>query len=86
MNSKEFSLIVEQIKKEKTGISYMDAILHYCEEHKIMWALNPDVKMPSEEELKKMPIENTPSEKKEADAEKEAAKKMFPFMINNSSG
>ena len=35
MNSKEFSLIVEQIKKEKTGISYMDAILHYCEEHKI---------------------------------------------------
>ena len=56
-------------------------MINYCEEHKIMWALNPDVKMPSEEELKKMPIENTPSEKKEADAEKEAAKKMFPFML-----
>lgn len=35
MNSKEFSLIVEKIKKDKAGISYMDAILHYCEEHKI---------------------------------------------------
>jgi len=35
MNSKEFSLIVEKIKKDKAGISYMDAILLYCEEHKI---------------------------------------------------
>ena len=35
MNSKEFSLIVEQIKKEKTGISYMDAIHQYSQEHKI---------------------------------------------------
>ena len=35
-----------------------------------------------EEEIKKMPIENTPKEKEEfKDAEKEATKKMFPFMI-----
>ncbi|MAF25946.1 hypothetical protein CL634_10280 [bacterium] len=54
----------------------------YCERHKIMWALDPKVAMPAEEELKKMPIENTPKEKEEVkDAEKEAAKKMFPFRL-----
>lgn len=53
----------------------------YCEEHKIMWALDPKVEMPSEAELKKMPIENTPKEKEDSDAEKEAAKKLFPYML-----
>jgi len=57
-------------------------MVEYCEKNKIMWALDSSVKMPSEEELSKMPIENTPKEKEEAkDAEREAAKKMFPFMI-----
>jgi hypothetical protein len=57
-------------------------IVNYCERHKIMWALDPKVKMPSEEDLKKIPIENTPKEKVEAEsAEREAAKKMFPFML-----
>ena len=53
----------------------------YCEEHKIMWALDPKVEMPSEAELKKMPIENTPKEKEDLDAEKDAAKKLFPYML-----
>lgn len=35
MNSKEFSLIIEKIVQEKKGISYMDAILKYCEENEI---------------------------------------------------
>ena len=57
-------------------------MIEYCEKHKIMWALDPKIKMPTEEELEKMPAENTPKEKEEArDAEKEAAKKMFPFML-----
>ncbi|MAF25121.1 hypothetical protein CL634_06055 [bacterium] len=57
-------------------------ITEYCEEHKIMWALDKKVKMPTEEELKKMPIENTPKEKEETEnAEKEATKKEFPFML-----
>ena len=57
-------------------------MVEYCEKHKIMWALDRNVKMPSEGELKKMPIENTPTEKEEAkSAEKEATKKMFPFML-----
>ena len=30
-----------------------------------MWALDPRVKMPTEEEIKEMPIENTPKEKEE---------------------
>jgi hypothetical protein len=54
----------------------------YCQEHKIMWALDGSVEMPSEEELKKMSIENTPKEKEEAkDEEREAVEKMFPFML-----
>ena len=54
----------------------------YCQEHKIMWALDAKVKMPSEEELKKMPTENTPKEVKEEEEEgEEAGKKMFPFRL-----
>jgi hypothetical protein len=54
----------------------------YCQKNKIMWALDKSVKMPTEDELKKMPIENTPKEKEDAvDEEREATKKMFPFML-----
>jgi len=57
-------------------------MVEYCEKHNIMWALDAERPMPAEEDLKKMPIENTPKEKEESkDAEKEATKKMFPFMI-----
>ena len=57
-------------------------IIDYCEKNKIMWALDKKVKMPSEEELKKMSIENTPKEKEKIeDEKKEAAKKMFPFQL-----
>lgn len=34
MNSKKFGLIIEGIVKEKK-ISYMDAIIHYCEKNDI---------------------------------------------------
>jgi hypothetical protein len=34
MNSKEFSLIIERVVKEKR-ISYMDAVIWYCEENQI---------------------------------------------------
>jgi hypothetical protein len=54
----------------------------YCEKHKIMWALDRKIAMPSEEELTKLPIEHTPKLKKEEDTADEAeAKKMFPFML-----
>jgi len=57
-------------------------MVEYCEKHKIMWALDRKIAMPSEEELKKLPIEHTPKLKKEEDATDEAeAKKMFPFML-----
>jgi len=56
-------------------------MIDYCEKNKIMWALDPKVKMPTEEELKKIPVENTPEQKESGNAEKEAAKKMFPFML-----
>ena len=35
MNSKEFSLIIEGVVKELRPITYMDAIIHYCEKNKI---------------------------------------------------
>ena len=35
MNSKEFSLIIEGVVKEKRPITYMDAIIWYCEENNI---------------------------------------------------
>jgi len=35
MNSKEFSLKIEQIVQVKKGISYMDAVLKYCEDNDI---------------------------------------------------
>jgi hypothetical protein len=57
-------------------------MVDYCEKHKIMWALDKNIKMPSEDELKKIPVENTPKEKEEAkDAEREATKKLFPFQL-----
>ena len=57
-------------------------MVEYCEKHKIMWALDKSAPMPNEDELKKMPIENTPSDEEEAkDVEKEAAKKLFPYRL-----
>ena len=35
MNAKQFSLKIEDIKKNSVDMSYMDAILHYCEKQKI---------------------------------------------------
>ena len=35
MNSKEFSLIIEGVVKDKRPITYMDAIIWYCEQNNI---------------------------------------------------
>ena len=35
MNSKEFSLKIEGVVKDKRPITYMDAILWYCEQNQI---------------------------------------------------
>ena len=35
MNSKEFSLEIEKIVQDKRGISYMDAVLKYCEDNEL---------------------------------------------------
>ena len=35
MNSKEFSLIIEGVVKDKKHITYMDAIIWYCEQNQI---------------------------------------------------
>ncbi len=60
----------------------------YCEKHKMMWALDPKVEMPSEDDLMKMPIEHEPKDEKEksdaeeaADAEDAEDVKKFPHMI-----
>jgi len=57
-------------------------MIDYCEKHKIMWALDRSIPMPSEDDLKKLPIEHEPKEETEdVDDDKEAAKKMFPYML-----
>ena len=55
----------------------------YCENHKIMWALDRAVAMPDEDELSKMPVEHAPKSKKddEETGDEAEAKKMFPFML-----
>jgi len=53
----------------------------YCEKHKIMWALDKKIKMPTEEELKKLPIEHEPKEETEESEEENAIKKLFPFRL-----
>ena len=35
MNSKEFSLIIEGVVKDKKPVTYMDAIIWYCEQNQI---------------------------------------------------
>ena len=35
MNSKQFSLIIEGVVRDKKPITYMDAIILYCEENQI---------------------------------------------------
>ena len=35
MNSKEFSLIIEGVVKDKRPITYMDAIIWYCDQNQI---------------------------------------------------
>ena len=35
MNSKEFCLIIEGVVKDKRRITYMDAIIWYCEQNQI---------------------------------------------------
>ena len=36
MNSKEFSLIIEGVVKDKRPITYMDAIIWYCDQNQIV--------------------------------------------------
>ena len=35
MNSKEFSLEIEKLVKEKKDLTYMDAVIWYCEQNDI---------------------------------------------------
>ena len=53
----------------------------YCEKHEIMWALNPKLEMPSEDDIKKISIENEPKDEREDSDETKKAKKLFPFQL-----
>ena len=58
----------------------------YWERHKMTWALDRNVPMPTEEELKKMPIEHEPKDKEEEDGAEDdpdakETNKMFPFRL-----
>ena len=58
MNAKQFSLKIEEIKRNNGDMSYMDAILHYCDENKIITGLqqrvgNLPIKVIVEKEIKR---------------------------------
>ncbi len=53
----------------------------YCEKHEIMWALDPKLEMPSEDDIKKISIENEPKDEREDSDETKKAKKLFPFQL-----
>ena len=56
-------------------------MVEYCEKHKIMWALDRNVAMPTKEKLKVLPIEHAPKEKEDKTSDTEAVEKMFPFIL-----
>ena len=61
---------------------------NWCEENKIQWALDPKVAMPSEAELKKIPVEDVGADfSKESEDEKAARQRKsqntFPFLYKN---
>jgi len=57
-------------------------MINYCGKHDIMWALDSNIAMPPEDKLEEMPIESSPKAEEEVkSAGREAAKKMFPFML-----
>ena len=35
MNAKQFSLKIEEVKRNSGAMTYMDAVLHFCDENKI---------------------------------------------------
>ena len=35
MNAKQFSLKIEEVKRNSGDMTYMDAVLHFCDENKI---------------------------------------------------
>ena len=81
-NSRYVGMLVRGAGEGFNLIVPIRRLVEYCQKNKIMWALDAKVPMPTEDELKEMPIENTPKDKEKAkDVEKEAAKKMFPFML-----
>jgi len=57
-------------------------MISYCKKHDIMWALDAKLSMPSDDDLKEMPIENTPKEKEKAKtASQIETEKLFPFRL-----
>ena len=61
---------------------------NWCEENKILWALDPKVAMPSEAELKKIPVEDVGADfSKDSEDEKAARQRksqnLFPFLYKN---
>ena len=51
MKSKEFGIIIEKLVKEK-NMSYMDAVIHYCEENDIdLQHINKLISKPLKEKI-----------------------------------
>jgi len=66
-------------------------MVKWGEKNKIMWALDPKVKMPTDEELKKIPVEDVGADFSKESEEKKALKRKqvareFPFLLKARPG
>ena len=80
--NKELPIMVQKVENFPVPVRRMK---EYCEKHKIMWALDKNVPMPTEDKLRKLPIEHEPKSKGKTetgdDPDAEDIKKMFPFRL-----
>ena len=61
---------------------------NWCEKNKIMWALDPKVKLPTDEELAKIPVEDVGADFSPENEAKKALKRSlverdYPFLLKN---
>ncbi len=61
-------------------------MVQWCEKNKIMWALDPKIKMPTDAELAKIPVEDVGADFSEENEEKKRKKralveKEYPFLL-----
>ena len=53
----------------------------WAKKHDIMWALNPKLKAPSLDDIRKLPVESVSKKDDDKESSKKSKKKMYPYLI-----